>query len=638
MAKKQFKTESKRILDMMINSVYTHREIFLRELISNASDAIDKLAYRALTDESVKTAREDFKIEIKPDKDARTLTISDNGIGMSADELESNLGVIARSGSYAFKNDLTDKEKEDKTVEIIGQFGVGFYSAFMVAEKVRVVSRKFGDETANAWESTGADGYTVSPAERAEAGTDVILFIKPDSEDERYGDYLDTYELKRIVKKYSDYIRFPIVMDVEKSRPVESDQVDENGKKKTTYETYTEAETINSMVPIWQRPKSEVSDEDCCAFYKEKYYDNETPLKVIRIEAEGLISFKAMLFIPATVPYGYYTKDFEKGLQLYSNGVMIIDKCAELLPEHFRFVKGVVDSDNLSLNISRELLQHDKQLRVIAQNIEKRIKRELKKMMEDEPETYGKFYKLFGLQLKYGVVSDFGAHRELLSDLLMFATAKSDKLVTLEEYCNAMPEEQKYIYYACGESLAKVSALPQIERLRAKDFDVLYMTDEVDEFVVEILGQVNDKQFKNVSRDDLELETEEEKKETEQKNEDNKALLDFVKETLGGEVSAVRISHKLVSHPVCLTSEGSVTLEMEKYFASIPGENKVKAQRVLELNGDHAVFAQLKNAFEADQELAAKYAKILYSQALLIAGFPLEDPAGYSELVCGLLR
>ncbi|PWL50684.1 MAG: molecular chaperone HtpG [Clostridiales bacterium] len=638
MAKKQFKTESKRILDMMINSVYTHREIFLRELISNASDAIDKLAYRALTDESVKTAREDFRIQIKPDKDARTLTISDNGIGMSADELESNLGVIARSGSYAFKNDLTDKEKEDKTVEIIGQFGVGFYSAFMVAEKVRVVSRKFGEDTANAWESTGADGYTVSPAERAEAGTDVILFIKPDTEDERYGDYLDTYELKRIVKKYSDYIRFPIVMDVEKSRPVESDEVDEDGKKKTTYETYTEAETVNSMVPIWQRPKSEVSDEDCCAFYKEKYYDNETPLKVIRIEAEGLIAFKAMLFIPAAVPYGYYTKDFEKGLQLYSNGVMIIDKCAELLPEHFRFVKGVVDSDNLSLNISRELLQHDKQLRVIAQNIEKRIKRELKKMMEDEPETYDKFYKQFGLQLKYGVVSDFGAHRELLSDLLMFATAKSDKLVTLEEYCNAMPEEQKYIYYACGENIAKVSALPQIERLRAKDFDVLYMTDEVDEFVVEILGQVNDKQFKNVSRDDLELETEEEKKETEQKNEDNKALLDFVKETLGGEVSAVRISHKLVSHPVCLTSEGSVTLEMEKYFASIPGENKVKAQRVLELNGDHAVFAQLKNAFEADRELAAKYAKILYSQALLIAGFPLEDPAGYSELVCGLLR
>ena len=638
MAKKQFKTESKRILDMMINSVYTHKEIFLRELISNASDAIDKLAYRSLTDDSVKTAREDFKIEVKPDRDARTLTISDNGIGMSADELESNLGVIARSGSYAFKNELTDQEKEDKTVEIIGQFGVGFYSAFMVAEKVRVVSRKFGEDTANVWESTGADGYTVAPAERAAAGTDVILYIKPDTEDEHYSDYLDTYELKRIIKKYSDYIRFPIVMDVEKSRPVESDEVDEDGKKKTTYETYTEAETVNSMVPIWQRPKSEVSDEDCCAFYKEKYYDSETPLKVIRIEAEGLISFKAMLFIPATVPYGYYTKDFEKGLQLYSNGVMIIDKCAELLPEHFRFVKGVVDSDNLSLNISRELLQHDKQLRVIAQNIEKRIKRELKKMMEDEPETYDKFYKLFGLQLKYGVVSDFGAHRELLSDLLMFADAKSDKLVTLEEYCNAMPEEQKYIYYACGESLAKVSALPQIERLRAKDFDVLYMTDEVDEFVVEILGQVNDKQFKNVSRDDLELETEEEKKETEQKNEDNKALLDFVKETLGGEVSAVRISHKLVSHPVCLTSEGNVTLEMEKYFASIPGENKVKAQRVLELNGDHAVFGLLKNAFETDKELAAKYAKILYSQALLIAGFPLEDPAGYSELVCGLLR
>ena len=638
MAKKQFKTESKRILDMMINSVYTHKEIFLRELISNASDAIDKLAYRALTDDTVHTARSDFKIMVKPDKEARTLTISDNGIGMSEEELESNLGVIARSGSFAFKNDLSEKDKEEKTVDIIGQFGVGFYSAFMVAEMVRVVSRKFGEDEAHVWESTGTDGYTVSPAERAEAGTDVILYLKPDTEDEHYDEFLDTYELRRIIRKYSDYIRFPIVMDVEKSRPVESDEVDETGRKKTTYETYTEPETVNSMVPIWQRPKSEVSDEDCYAFYKEKYYDSEPPLKVIRIEAEGLISFKAMLFIPSSVPYGYYTKEFEKGLQLYSNGVMIIDRCAELLPEYFRFVKGVVDSDNLSLNISRELLQHDKQLRVIAQNIEKRIKRELKKMMEDDPETYAKFYKLFGLQLKYGVVSDFGAHRELLSDLLMFASAKSDKLLTLDEYVKAMPEDQKYIYYACGESLSKIGALPQIERLRAKDYNVLYMTDEVDEFVVEILGQVGEKKFKNVSRDDLELETEEEKKETEQKNEDNKALLDFVKETLGGGVSAVRISHKLVSHPVCLTSEGSVTLEMEKYFAAIPGENKVKAQRVLELNGDHPVFAQLKNAFETDKELAAKYAKILYAQALLIAGFPLEDPAGYSELVCGLLR
>ena len=481
MAKKQFKTESKRILDMMINSVYTHKEIFLRELISNASDAIDKLAYRALTDDTVHTARSDFKIMVKPDKEARTLTISDNGIGMSEEELESNLGVIARSGSFAFKNDLSEKDKEEKTVDIIGQFGVGFYSAFMVAEKVRVVSRKFGEDEAHVWESTGADGYTVSPAERAEAGTDVILYLKPDTEDEHYDEFLDTYELRRIIRKYSDYIRFPIVMDVEKSRPVESDEVDETGKKKTTYETYTEPETVNSMVPIWQRPKSEVSDEDCYAFYKEKYYDNEPPLKVIRIEAEGLISFKAMLFIPSSVPYGYYTKEFEKGLQLYSNGVMIIDRCAELLPEYFRFVKGVVDSDNLSLNISRELLQHDKQLRVIAQNIEKRIKRELKKMMEDDPETYAKFYKLFGLQLKYGVVSDFGAHRELLSDLLMFASAKSDKLLTLDEYVKAMPEDQKYIYYACGESLSKIGALPQIERLRAKDYNVLYMTDEVDE-------------------------------------------------------------------------------------------------------------------------------------------------------------
>lgn len=638
MAKKQFKAESKRLLDLMINSIYTNREIFLREIISNASDAIDKLCYLSLTDTNVGMSRADYKIDVIPNKDERTLTVRDNGIGMTAEECENNLGVIAKSGTLKFRDEMDKEQAEGEDLSIIGQFGVGFYSAFMVAEKVRVVSRKFGEDEAHVWESTGADGYTVSPAERAEAGTDVILYLKPDTEDEHYDEFLDTYELRRIIRKYSDYIRFPIVMDVEKSRPVESDEVDETGKKKTTYETYTEPETVNSMVPIWQRPKSEVSDEDCYAFYKEKYYDNEPPLKVIRIEAEGLISFKAMLFIPSSVPYGYYTKEFEKGLQLYSNGVMIIDRCAELLPEYFRFVKGVVDSDNLSLNISRELLQHDKQLRVIAQNIEKRIKRELKKMMEDDPETYAKFYKLFGLQLKYGVVSDFGAHRELLSDLLMFASAKSDKLLTLDEYVKAMPEDQKYIYYACGESLSKIGALPQIERLRAKDYNVLYMTDEVDEFVVEILGQVGEKKFKNVSRDDLELETEEEKKETEQKNEDNKALLDFVKETLGGDVSAVRISHKLVSHPVCLTSEGSVTLEMEKYFAAIPGENKVKAQRVLELNGDHPVFAQLKNAFETDKELAAKYAKILYAQALLIAGFPLKDPAGYSELVCGLLR
>ncbi|MBQ4048698.1 MAG: molecular chaperone HtpG [Clostridia bacterium] len=638
MAKKQFKTESKRILDMMINSVYTHKEIFLRELISNASDAIDKLAYRALTDNTVALAREDFAIELKIDKEARTLTISDNGIGMSAEELESNLGVIARSGSYAFKNDLTEQEKEDKTVEIIGQFGVGFYSAFMVADKVQVISKKFGEDGANIWESAGADGFTVKAAEKAEAGTDIILHIKPDSEDEHYSDYLETYQLRSLVRKYSDYIRFPIKMLIEKSRPVETDEVDENGKKRTKYETYTELETVNSMVPIWQRPKSEVSDEDCAAFYKEKYFDAEAPLKVIRIEAEGLISFKAMLFIPGSMPHGYYTKDYEKGLQLYSNGVMIIDKCDALLPEHFCFVKGVVDSDNLSLNISRELLQHDKQLRVIAANIEKRIKRELKKMMEDEPETYDKFFKLFGLQLKHGMVANFGAHRELLSDLMIFSSAKSDKMITLEEYAAAMPEEQKYIYYACGESLSKISALPQIERLRAKDFDVLCLTDEIDEFVVEVIGSVNDKQFKNVNRDDLELETEDEKKETDQKNEDNKALLDFVKETIGGELSAVRISHKLVSHPVCLTSDGPITLEMEKYFALMPGENKPKAQRVLELNADHAVFASLKAAFETDKDAAEKYAKILYAQALLIAGFQLDDPAGYAEMVCSLLK
>ena len=637
MAKKQFKTESKRILDMMINSVYTHKEIFLRELISNASDAIDKLAYRSLTDDSVKTAREDFKIEVKPDRDARTLTISDNGIGMSADELESNLGVIARSGSYAFKNELTDQEKEDKTVEIIGQFGVGFYSAFMVAEKVRVVSRKFGEDTANVWESTGADGYTVAPAERAAAGTDVILYIKPDTEDEHYSDYLDTYELKRIIKKYSDYIRFPIVMDVEKSRPVESDEVDEDGKKKTTYETYTEAETVNSMVPIWQRPKSEVSDEDCCAFYKEKYYDSEMPLKVIRIEAEGLISFKAMLFIPATVPYGYYTKDFEKGLQLYSNGVMIIDKCAELLPEHFRFVKGVVDSQDLSLNISREMLQHDRQLKFIAANLEKRIKTELKKLLENEREKYEKFYGAFGRNLKYGLVADYGAHKDLLADLLLFWSSKESKLVTLQEYADGMPEEQKYVYYAAGESRERLAQLPQLDALKEKGYDVLFFTEDVDEFIPQTLQKFADKEFRSVTADDLGLTTDEEKKAIEEKKEAAKPTLDFVKETLGERVKEVRLSPSLKNHPCCLTPEAGLSFEMEKYFQRMNPEMGLKAGRILEFNPEHPAFAALQVAVAQDPEKAKKYAEILYGQALLMADLPLDNPTEYTDLVCSML-
>ncbi len=637
MAKKQFKTESKRILEMMIHSVYTNREIFLREIVSNASDALDKLCYQSLTDSSVGMSREDFRIRIRVDKDARTLTVSDNGIGMSREELENNLGVIAKSGSLAFKQAMDDKEKEEKDVSIIGQFGVGFYSAFMVADLVQVVSRRFGETEANIWESKGTDGYTVEPCQREEAGTDVIIHIKPDREGESTSEFLEYYTLRSLIKKYSDYIRYPIVMDAPRSRQVETDEVDEKGNKKTAYESYTEEETVNSMVPIWRRSKSDATDEQCAKFYQEKFYEVEPPLKTIRIDADGLVSFKAMLFIPGSMPQGYYTKDFEKGLQLYSNGVMIQDKCADLLPEHFRFVKGVVDSDNLSLNISRELLQQDKQLRVIAQNIEKRIKRELVKMMTDEPETYDTFYKLFGLQLKYGTVSDFGAHREELKELLQFHSAKAGKPITFAQYVERMPQEQKYIYYACGESVEKVAALPQIERILAKDFDILYMTDEIDEFVVEITGKVEEKEFRNVNRDDLELETEEEKNATEQKNEDNKELLDFVKETIGGALSSVRVSHKLVTHPVCLTSEGNVTLEMEKYFGQIPGENKIKAQRVLELNGDHPIFAKLQAAYANDREKAAQYAKILYAQALLIAGFPLEDPAGYTEIVCNLL-
>ncbi len=617
------------MLDMMINSVYTNREIFLRELISNASDAIDKLAYLSLTDPSVGLSREDFKITLTVDKAARTLTVSDNGIGMTAEELENNLGVIARSGSLEFKKEHAEELKED-TVGIIGQFGVGFYSAFMVASKVQVRSKKYGEEGASLWESSGGDGYTVKPASKDSVGTDVVLYIREDVEDESYGMFLESYELRRIVKKYSDYIRYPILTDVERTRRVEG-----SDSEKPEFEKYTETETLNSMIPLWRRNKSEVTDEEINEFYRDNYYDAEPPLKVIRIDAEGLVSFKAMLFIPASLPHGYYTKDFEKGLQLYSGGVMIIDRCGELLPEHFRFVKGVVESDDLSLNISRELLQQDKQLRVIAQNIEKRIKRELKKMLDEEKETYERFFKLFGIQLKYGLVSDFGIHKETLSDLLIYHTSRGGEQVTLEKYVETMPAEQKYIYYACGESLEKVESLPQTEKLRQKGFDIVYMTDEIDEFAVEMLGSVGDKSFKNVSRDDLELESEDEREQTKQSNELNRELLDFIKETLG--VSAVRMSSRLVTHPVCLTSDGQITLEMEKYFAAMPGENHPKAERVLELNGDHRIFGLIKDAFLSDKELAAKYARLLYGQALLIAGFPLDDPAGYCELVCDLL-
>lgn len=640
MAKKQFKAESKRLLDLMINSIYTHKEIFLREIISNASDALDKLCYLSLTDENVGMSRSDFRIDVRADKDARTITVSDNGIGMTEDEMEKNLGVIANSGSFKFKKDLTQDEKDEKEIDIIGQFGVGFYSAFMVSDKVRVVSRAYGSDTAYCWESSGADGYTVTETQKEKVGTDITMYLKEDTEDENYSEFLETYRLRSLIKKYSDYIRYPICMDIEKTRTVETDEVDDKGNKKTKTETYIENETVNSMVPIWQRNKSEVSDDECKKFYKEHFFDMDDPVRVIRVNAEGAVTYKAMLFIPSKAPYGYFTKEFEKGLQLYTSGVMIMDKCSDLIPEHFRFVKGVVDSQNLSLNISREILQHDRQLKIIAANLEKKIKSELKKMMTDDPEGYEKFYQAFGLQLKYGIVNDYGMHKDLLSDLIMFYSSTEKKLVSLKDYVSRMPEEQKYIYFASGETVSKIDALPQTELIKDKGFEILYMTDSVDEFVVQMLGNYEEKQFKSVNDKELGIETDEDKKETEKQSEDNKELLDFVKETLADKVAAVRISGKLKSHPVCLTTDGAVTLEMEKYFKSVPGAEAmgaVKAEKVLELNPSHPAFAALKAAWSSDKDKAAKYAEILYTQALLIAGVEIDDPAGYADLVCSLM-
>lgn len=638
MAKKQFKAESKRLLDLMINSIYTHKEIFMREIISNASDAIDKLCYISLTDDKVGLSRSDFAINIIADKEKRTLTVSDNGIGMSKEDMENNLGVIAKSGSFKFKSELDEKEKTDD-IDIIGQFGVGFYSAFMVCDKVTVVSKAYGADTAYCWESEGADGYTVSETEKDGFGTDVIMHIKPDTEEEKYSDYLESYKIRSLIKKYSDYIRYPIKTEVEKTKTVETDEKDENGNPKTKYETYTEIETVNSMIPIWQKSKGEVSAEEENSFYKEHFYDSEDPVRVIRVNAEGAVSYKAMLFIPGRAPYGYFTKEYEKGLQLYTSGVLIMDKCADLLPEHFRFVKGIVDSPSLSLNISRELLQHDRQLKTIAVNLEKKIKSELKKMMTVEPEKYEKFYKAFGLQLKYGIVNDYGMHKDMLKDLIMFHSSKENKLVSLADYIARMPEEQKFIYFACGESIAHIDKLPQTEQLKEKGFEMLYMTDEVDEFAVQILGEFEGKQFKSINADDLGLETEDEKKEAEKQAEDNKDMLENLKESLGGAVSKVIVSHKLKSHPVCLSTEGPITLEMEKYFASMPGAPEApKASRVLELNPAHKVFAALKAAYEAkDTEKTKKYAYILYNEALLIAGMPVEDPSALCEAVSELM-
>lgn len=640
MAKKQFKAESKRLLDMMINSIYTHKEIFLRELISNASDAIDKLYFRSLTDDSVKLKKKDFFIRLAADKENRTLTVRDNGIGMTKEELEKNLGTIAKSGSLDFKNENETGGK----VDVIGQFGVGFYSAFMVASRVTVRSRAFGAQEAWQWESTGAEGYTIEPCDKEDVGTEVILVVKENEGEEHYDEFLDDWRLAGIVKKYSDYIRYPIKMLREKSRAIEGTDKDEEGHYKAPeYETYTEDETLNSMVPIWKRDKKKVKDEEYAQFYKDKFGDYSDPARVIQSKTEGTATFNALLFIPSRTPYNYYTKEYEKGLQLYSSGLLIMEKCADLLPDYFSFVKGLVDSEDLSLNISREMLQHDSQLKLIKTTLERKIKNELAAWLKNDREKYEEFFKNFGLQLKMGCYASYGMNKELLQDLLLFHSAKENKLVTLREYYEAMPEDQKYIYYAAGESTDRLAKLPAAERVLDKGFDILYLTDDVDEFMLQMLRSYGDKEkekeFRNISADDLGIETDAEKEEVKAKNEENKELFEAMKEALDGKVTEVRLSQRLKSHPVCLSSSGPLSIEMEKVLNSMPAQQeKVKSEKVLELNGEHEVFAALKRLFEAgDKEKLAAYSEILYDQALLIEGLALEDPVAYANNVCKLM-
>ncbi len=637
MAKKQFKAESKRLLDLMVNSIYTHKEIFLRELISNASDAEDKLAYQSLTDDSVTVKRKDLKITIIPDKEGRLLTVSDNGIGMSKEDLESNLGTIARSGSGQFKASLAGDDKAADKIDVIGQFGVGFYSAFMVADHVTVISRAWGSEEAWMWQSDGADGYTVTQCEKDAPGTDVIMHIKANEDGEDYDQYLDTYKLQELIKKYSDYIRYPIVMEVEDYRQKEK-PADAPEDYKPEWETVKEWKTLNSMVPLWQRPKSKVKPEEYNAFYKEKFGDWQDPLTVIHTSAEGAVTYKAMLYIPEKTPYDFYTREYQKGLQLYSSGVLIMDKCADLLPDHFRFVKGVVDSADFSLNISREVLQHTRQLKTIASALEKKIKNELLKMQKEDREKYEKFWSAFGTQLKYGVVADYGQHKDMLQDLLLFWSSKEGKNTTLDAYKDRMSEDQPFCYYACGESVEKIAKLPQVERILDKGYEILYCTEDVDDFVMKGLREMDGKQFKSVTEEDALPQTDEEKKAAEEKAEAGKPVLEAVKEALGDQVKEVRISAILKSGACCLSADGPVSIEMEKYMRKVEGGQPMKADRVLELNADSAPFAALKKAVDAgDKDTVAKYAKLLYAQALLLADLPLENPAEYTELVCSLM-
>ena len=626
METKQFKAESKRLLDMMINSIYTHKEIFLRELISNASDAIDKLYFKSLTDTSVGIKRDEFAIEIKADKDSRTLTVSDNGIGMTEDDLENNLGTIANSGSFSFKkdNDLGDD------VDIIGQFGVGFYSTFMVAKEVTVYTKAYGSDKAYKWQSNGVDGYTIEECDKAQTGTEIVLKLKDNTDDESYDKYLEQYEIQSLVKKYSDYIRFPIKMEVEHTH------YDEKGENPHTHK---EIETLNSMTPIWKKNKSELKDEDYDNFYKEKFMDFEAPITHIHSKNEGIATYDALLYIPSRAPFDYYSKDFEKGLQLYSSGVMIMEKCADLLPDYFSFVKGLVDSEDLSLNISREMLQHDRQLKIIAKNVEKSIKNELNKLLKNDRDKYLKFYEAFGLQLKFGIYQSYGAAKDTLQDLLMFPSSFDGKNVTLGEYVDRMKDEQEDIYYACGESISRIEMLPQLERVKDKGYEVLYFTHDVDEFAIKMMIEYKGKKFKSISDVDLDLETEEEKEESKKASEENQDMFKFMQETLGDKVKEVRVTTKLKSHPVCLSADGDITLEMEKILNAMPqNEGKqVKAEKCLELNPAHPVFAKLKELYSTDKDKLKDYTQILYSQALLIEGMSIENPAEFADLICGLM-
>lgn len=636
MENKQFKAESKRLLDLMINSIYTNKEIFLRELISNASDAIDKLYYRSLTDKNVKVNKDDLYIRITPNKEARTLTIEDNGCGMNKEELEENLGTIAKSGSLAFKEAAKAKEnaEKDDDVNIIGQFGVGFYSAFMVASKVRVESECYGAEKAYAWESEGAEGYTIDECDKSNFGTKIILTLKADTDDEKYSDFLAEYKIEELIRKYSDYIRYPIKMEVEHEHEVEQP---EGEKKEPKFEKVRHDEILNSMIPIWKKNKSEVSDEDYNNFYQEKFGDYQKPLKVIRTSVEGDVSYTALLYISSHTPYDYYTKDFKRGLQLYSNGVLIMDKCEDLLPDCYGFVRGLVDSPDLSLNISREMLQHDRQLKIIAKNLDKKIKSELLDMLHKNREDYEKFFTTFGTTLKFGVYNDFGLNKDNLKDLLMFHSSTENKLVTLDEYVDRIKEGQDKIYYACGETVDKIELLPQVEAVKEKGYEILYLTENIDEFVVQVLMEHKEKKFINVCANDVDLDTDEEKEALKKENEENKDMFTLMKETIGEGVQEVRFTHRLKNHPVCLTSEGALSVEMEKVINSMPNDQKVKAQTALEINDSHPIAQKIKDLYENDKEELKKYTQVLYAQARLIEGLPVENPTQISNLICEII-